>query len=88
MQLSIDFCHVNENNSQSQAYVDSNRDHLNGQCQKVYDLLKSGHRLTVISAMNDHQVMSLPRRAKDLKEKGIDVKSKYINGSRIKEYFL
>lgn len=87
MQLSIDFTHARENNSQSQAYLDTNRNHLNAQCQKVYDLIKSGHRLTVISAMNDHQVMSLPRRILDI-ERSLKIKINRETTGRIMTYYL
>lgn len=87
MQLEFNYTHERENNSQSQDFIDSNRNHLNAQCQKVYDLLKSGHRLTVISAMNDHQVMSLPRRILDL-ERSLNIKINRETTGRIMTYFL
>lgn len=74
-QLSIDFLHAKENNDFSQKLLDNSRPHLNNQCQRVYDLLLSGVALTVISAMNDYQIMSLPRRILDIERStGIVVK--------------
>lgn len=87
MQLAIDFAHHYENNPVSQAYLDKNREHVNSQCIRLYNLLKSGVRLTVMSAMNDHQIMSLPRRILDIeKRRGIKI-NRELTG-RIVTYYL
>lgn len=89
-QIPIDFTtHKVENNTESQQHLEDNTIHFNAQCKKVYELLKSGVRLTVMSAMNDYQVMSLPRRILDLKQNNkIEIQSRFIPGTRIKEYYL
>ena len=79
--------HKHENNSFSQSILEANYEAINGQCKKVYDLLKSGVRLTVRSAMIDYNISSLPRRVLDLKKKGVDIKTELING-RYVEYFI
>lgn len=79
--------HTRENNSFSQSILDANYDELNGQCRKVYDLLKSGLRLTVRSAMIDYNISSLPRRILDLKKKGVDIKTELID-KKFVEYYL
>lgn len=85
-QLDI-FLHQWDNNPISQSILDNNKVHLNKKCLETLELLKSGIRLTVRSALLDYGISSLPRRILDLKEKGIDVKSELING-RFKIYFL
>lgn len=87
MQLQIDYTARAENNKESQAILDSNKDHINTQCEMVKALLLSGYRLTVRGAMIDYGISSLPRRVLDLKQRGVEVKSKLING-RYKEYYL
>lgn len=88
MQTELNFTHIHENNATSQAFVNEHRQHFNTQCQRVYTLLRQGHRLTVMSAMNDYGIMSLPRRCADLREKGILIKSEFIKGQKVKEYYL
>ena len=83
----IEFVHDHENNSHSEAILDANYERLNRQCRLVYSLLKQGCRLTVRSAMVYYGIGDLRRRCADLRENGIDVKSRLIDG-RHKEYFL
>ena len=85
--MEIDFVHARENNYLSQDYLNANKDHLNNQCLKVYELLKSGVRLTVISAMNDYQVMSLPRRILDIETK-LGIVIPRTRKGKIIEYYL
>jgi hypothetical protein len=88
-QLSIDWdnvTHQRENNSFSEQILFDQYERLNNQCKKVYDLLKSGHRLTVKDAILYHGISSLPRRILDLKEKGVPIKDEMKNS--YKEYFL
>ena len=80
--------HDKENNHQSEQHLYANRVHFTEQCEKVLGLLRSGIKLTVLGAANDWQVMSLPRRILDLKEKGIDIKDRFIPGTKIKEYYI
>lgn len=86
-QLTIDFVHVRENNFQSDSLLGQHRLHFNTQCQKVYDLLKEGKRLTVMSAMNDYQIMSLPRRILDIEQK-LKIKINREITGRIVTYYL
>lgn len=87
LEFDFDYCNRKENNEVSQAILEANKDKINASCRKVLELLKQGHHLTVRSAMIDHNISSLPRRVKDLKDRGIEVKDRLIDG-RYKEYFL
>ncbi len=90
MQQSIDFdkiLHQKENNKFSQEILEDNSERLSNQCRTVLDLLKLGNRLTVRSAMIFHNIGDLRRRIKDLRDAGIDIKSKMI-GKGFKEYYL
>ncbi len=80
--------HERENNHESEQRLHAHREHFSSQCEKVYGLLRSGIKLTVKSAMNDWNIMSLPRRILDLKQRGISIESRFIEGTNIKEYFL
>ena len=53
----------------------------------VKAMLESGYRLTVRDAMINYGISSLPRRILDLKNQGVDIKSKLING-KYKEYYI
>ena len=91
MQLNIDFSKKPpENNMASQAHFEAHKDKFNEQCQKVYDLMMSGQRLTTLSALQ-HGIGDLRRRVKDLIDYGnAPVQKRWIecNGSRYKEYYL
>lgn len=90
-QSQIDFTevlHSRENNNFSQGILEANTEHLGGQCKKVLDLLNSGVKLTVRSAMIDYNISSLPRRIKDITDRlGIEIKRNLINGKYV-EYFI
>jgi hypothetical protein len=87
-QLEIDWTARKENNSFSQALLEANADKIRGNCKKVYDLLISGHRLTVNGVVKDYNISSLPRRIADIESKmGIKIKREVINGKFV-EYFL
>lgn len=87
MILEFDFTNRLENNSESQQILEANKDKINASCRKVLELLKEGHHLTVRDAIVYHNISSLPRRIKDLKEHGIDIKDRLIDG-RYKVYYL
>jgi hypothetical protein len=87
LQQEIDFVHTHENNNESQAILEANRTELNTQCKMVKAMLESGYRLTVRDAMINYGISSLPRRILDLKNQGVDIKSKLING-KYKEYYI
>lgn len=81
--------HLKENNQESQEHLDKHRIHFSKQCVKVYELLKSGLRLTVLGAANEHGIMYLPRRIKDLRDiYKVDIKDRFIPGTRFKEYWM
>jgi hypothetical protein len=86
-QLTIDYTQRRENNKESQSILEANKDRINKSCAKVLELLKEGHRLTVRDAIVYHNISSLPRRIKDLREHGIVIKDRLING-RYKIYYL
>jgi hypothetical protein len=88
MQLSIDYTARIENNKQSQAILEANKDRLNKQCQIVMDALKRGERLTTASALLQYGIGDLRRRVKDLRDyHSINIQSELKEG-RFKEYFL
>lgn len=87
MQAELNFCDRRENNLESQSILEANKDMINKCCAKVLELLKEGHHLTVRDAIVYHNISSLPRRIKDLREHGIVIKDRLIDG-RYKEYFL
>jgi hypothetical protein len=96
-QLALDFTHREENNYQSRKHLEENRERFSAQCKQVYDLLLSGVRLTVLSAITEYGISSLPRRILDLKEhfrrEGIDVEIKDCwvktdSKERYKEYYI
>jgi len=98
LQEALDFTpHHRENNHASRVHIEENRDKFSRQCQQVYALLRSGVRLTVLSAITEYGISSLPRRILDLKEhfrrEGIDVEIKdcwiEVNNKRAyKEYYI
>lgn len=89
MQLSLqyDLLHSHENNRESKSILEANRERLSAQCAKVLELFRQGKKLTVRSAMIEHSIGHLPRRVKDLKEAGYQIKSTLID-KHYKEYFL
>lgn len=91
-QLELDFSpHRQENNYQSRRHLEENREKFSAQCQQVHDLLQSGIRLTVLSAITEYGISSLPRRILDLKEEGVEVRDRWIEieGKRShKEWYM
>jgi hypothetical protein len=87
IQTEIDFTARRENNPESQAILEANKDSINTQCKMIKAMLESGYRLTVRDAMINYGISSLPRRILDLKNHGMEIKSKLING-KYKEYFI
>lgn len=84
--------HSRENNSESEVHLEENKKHFSKQCEKVLQLLKSGHRLTTKSAMMYYGIWSLPRRILDLKRSGVEIKDEWILDSdgktKIKIWYL
>lgn len=85
-QLDIDFAtHLRENNAESQANLDANRDRFTKKCREVYNLLVAGNRLTVLDCANAG-IASLPRRILDLKERGVPIHDEWVDGRKV--YFM
>lgn len=84
-QQEFDFTHSEENNLESQTHLNKNRKSFNQKCQKVLGWLLEGKELTVLQCANDG-VASLPRRIKDLKDKGVDISDKW--EKNIKIYYM
>ncbi len=78
--------HTREGNFESEQHLYSNREHFSKQCIKLYNLLMSGHTLTVYSALVEHGIASLPRRALDLSQSGVQLTAQPLLGTRIKEW--
>jgi len=90
-QLALDFTHREENNHDSRRHLEENRERFSAQCQQVYDLLSSGVRLTVLSAITEYGISSLPRRILDLKQAGVEIKDCWVktdSKERYKEYYV
>lgn len=94
MQTILDFtnqmAHL-ENNSESQAHFDNNKEHFTKQCKIVYIAMLKGERLTTATALLRYGIGDLRRRVKDLIDlHKINVKSNWIKTthSRCKEYYL
>lgn len=79
--------HAHENNIESERILKASLPRISKQCKRTLDLLKSGIKLTVRSAMIDYGISSLPRRILDLKQSGYEIKDRLIDG-RYKEWFL
>lgn len=60
--------HDHDNNRDSQITLEQRYEKLHKQCKKILSLLKSGVRLTVKDAILKHNIASLPRRLKDIRE--------------------
>lgn len=89
MQLPLTFpVHERENNSESQSHLDTHRQHFSAQCAKLHGILKSGVKLTVLEAMTEYGIGSLPRRVKDLRSGGINIKSEFVPGTRYIRYYI
>lgn len=83
----LDLFHI-ENNSESQAHFEANKDKFNRQCRIVYQALIRGERLTTAKALIKYGVGDLRRRVKDLRDYwDVPIQSTLIEG-RYKEYFL
>lgn len=77
MQLDVFETHQHENNSSSQSHLNENKKHFNKQCEKVYDILMSGTELSVLSAITEERIHSLPRRLLDLKNQGVSISERW-----------
>jgi hypothetical protein len=93
IQLALDFIHREENNYHSRKHLEENRGKFNGQCQLVYNLLRSGIRLTMKSAINEYGIGDIRRRIKDLRDIcGVeDIKDRWVKvegKNKWKEYFI
>lgn len=89
-QLDFDFSARVENNQESNANLHKQAARFSRQCEKLYELLKAGVRMTCADALVKHGIGHLPRRVKDLRDAGINVLDEWIekSGSRFKEYYL
>lgn len=84
--------HSKENNSESQSFLDENKDRISRNCLKTYELLRRGKRLTTDNAPS-YGIRSLPRRIKDLRDhNGIHIDEQWLtdaDGKKIcKEWFI
>lgn len=80
--------HLHENNKESQSHLESNEQKFSDQCLKVLELLNRGVRLTVMEAVK-HNILSLPRRLKDLRDRnGItDIKEDWVKNAAGKKLY-
>lgn len=57
----------------------------------ILNYLRQGNKLTFLYALDLFGTMHLPRRIKDLKERGHDIKDEWItvpSGKRVKRWYL
>lgn len=76
-----------QNNKSSEEILISNEKHLSRQCKILYEALERGERLTTVGALINYRIGDLRARIRDLRNTGIPVKDKLLEG-RFKEYFL
>lgn len=82
-QLTIDWnqvTHTSENNSHSEQILFDQYDRLNHNCKLIYDALKRGERLTGRDIVSRFGMLEYRRRLKDLKEAGIEIHEKTLEG--------
>lgn len=72
MQLTI---HLTENNPFSQGELDSRREELTNNCQRVLKMLQQGQHLNPKEILIEHDISSLPRRILDLKNNGFNIET-------------
>lgn len=71
---------INPNESQSQS-----------QNARILSYLKNGGRITSLEALNQFGCLRLSARIKDLRDRGYEIQSQFIDvpsGKRVKEYFM
>lgn len=79
------FIHERENNQESEQHLHDNYEHFSEQLRKVYDLLKSGVRLTQLGAANEYHINSLSSRISELVVNKIDVKKEWLRDNEGKK---
>lgn len=91
-QVEIEFMlHDLENSVHSQAHLEENRKHFSAQCLKIFNLLMAGKELTVLSAITEYGISSLPRRLADLILNGVKITDKWVKpteGAKYKVWFM
>ena len=86
MQLVFDYTRK-ENNSESTKILRDNVKHFSKQCIVLKEALERGERLTTVDALLKYKIGHLPRRIKDLRDAGVNIKDELLQG-RYKKYFL
>ena len=86
MQLTLDYNRV-ENNPASTKILRDNVKHFSRQCEILLEAFRRGERITTVDALIKYSIGHLPRRIKDLRDAGINVKDTLLK-NRYKEYYL
>ena len=87
-QLHLDFnIHHRENNAESELRLQEHTPHFSKQCIKLYEILRSGRKLTVLEAYSEG-IASLPRRVLDLKEGGVRIEKEKVPNTRYYRYYM
>jgi len=86
MQLVFDYTRK-ENNSESTQILRDNVKHFSRQCIVLKEAFERGERLTTVDALLKYKIGHLPRRIKDLRDAGVNIKDELLEG-RYKKYFL
>lgn len=77
------------NNAESDAQYKEHKVHFNEQCQRVYEALMGGMRLTVMVASSFYGIGDLRRRIKDLNDLGVKISYVKIEGGHgAKEWYM
>ena len=82
-QIEIDWSqvtHTKENNSHSEQILFDQYERLNHNCKLIYDALKRGERLTGREIVSRFGMLEYRRRLKDLKDAGIEIQEKILEG--------
>lgn len=79
--------HDQENNSESQSFLQENSHKFSKQCLKVLEVFYSGKKLTCKSALIDYGIGHLPRRLADLKENGVKIEEEWVRDDKGKRLY-
>lgn len=84
MQLTIFDVHTRESNLESQTFLEANRKRLSGNCQKLFDRMMAGERLTSFNC----GLVDFRRRICDLKENGVQLHYEKEKQMRCKIWYM
>ncbi len=84
--------HYHENNTDSQIHLNNNREHFGEQCQRVYQAMMNGERISSEWGFNQQlKMVDSMRRARELQASGIKITREWIKAegkNSYKEYSM